>query len=366
MSQKIISKEDIQREGEKKWRIIEESYTPILKWNDVDFTDLEEKRENTKKSSVTNPGHFPPPPPPPPPPPFTGSTTSRMENSSSSNSLFKDQLPKRNQTTRNSDILPQKLETRLTKLHWRPIPKGQLNTLWTQLPESVVNEDELKVLFQVKEKKLSASDIQNKPKEVTVLDKKRSNQINIGTKNLPSLGSLKTIILKMDDSNMSRDGVEKLQSLVGTLEEIMMIKEAQKNNPGIPLGHAEQFLLMLHSISGLECRLKLWAFKLDFEVMEEDITYPLKCLKDGIERIKTSQTFSLIMSYILAVGNMLNRTDCEGFQLEYLPKLKDVKDTDTKKTLLHHIVRNMLDSDSELTDLVQEFVEFRIVSGTNF
>ena len=40
LSKDIISQEDIQREGEKEWRIIEESYKPILKWNDVDFTDL--------------------------------------------------------------------------------------------------------------------------------------------------------------------------------------------------------------------------------------------------------------------------------------------------------------------------------------
>ena len=48
LSKDVISQEDIQREGEKEWRTIEESYTPILKWNDMDFTDLEEKRENTK------------------------------------------------------------------------------------------------------------------------------------------------------------------------------------------------------------------------------------------------------------------------------------------------------------------------------
>ena len=48
LSKDIISQEDIQREGEKEWRIIEESYKPILKWNDVDFTDLKEKREYKK------------------------------------------------------------------------------------------------------------------------------------------------------------------------------------------------------------------------------------------------------------------------------------------------------------------------------
>ena len=91
--------------------------------------------------------------------------------------------------------------------------------------------------------------------------------------------------------------------------------------------------------------------------MEEDITYPPKCLIDGIDRIKANKSFSL------AVGNILNRTDCEGFQLEYLSKLKDVEDNDTKKTLLHHIVRNIFNSDSELKELIQEIAEFRIVSS---
>ena len=66
--------------------------------------------------------------------------------------------------------LPRKFENRLTKLCWKPIPKGQLNTMWAQLPKSVIIEGELKV--EVKEKKLSVHDLQNKPKEVTVLDKR--------------------------------------------------------------------------------------------------------------------------------------------------------------------------------------------------
>ena len=36
--------------------------------------------------------------------------------------------------------------------------------------------------------------------------------------------------------------------------------------PSVPLETAEQFLLTLGSISNLEARLKLWAFKLDFKV----------------------------------------------------------------------------------------------------
>ena len=51
-------------------------------------------------------------------------------------------------------------------------------------------------------------------------------------------------------------------------EEKAQILEAQMENPDIPLGTAEQFLLTLSSISELNARLQLWAFKLDYDSME--------------------------------------------------------------------------------------------------
>lgn len=39
-------------------------------------------------------------------------------------------------------------------------------------------------------------------------------------------------------------------------------------NPELPLGSAEQFLLTLASISELSARLRLWAFRLDFDNSE--------------------------------------------------------------------------------------------------
>merc|ERR1719400_1654966 len=105
----------------------------------------------------------------------------------------------------------------------------------------------------------------SKPRELLVLDTNRSNQINIGIKNLPS--------------------ISKLQSLMPSEEEVESIKEAQKeNDDDIPLGTAEQFLLLMDCITGLECRLKLWAFKVDFKAMEKDICEPLKAVKNGMLR----------------------------------------------------------------------------------
>ena len=67
--------------------------------------------------------------------------------------------------------------------------------------------------------------------------------------------------------------------MLPTEEEKNKILESQMANPGIPLGNAEQFLLSLSSISELEARLKLWAFKLDYEGNESEVAEPLNDLK---------------------------------------------------------------------------------------
>lgn len=57
--------------------------------------------------------------------------------------------------------------------------------------------------------------------------------------------------------------------MIPTEEEKQKIQEAQLVNPEAPLGSAEQFLLMLSSISELSARLHLWAFKMDYETTEK-------------------------------------------------------------------------------------------------
>lgn len=45
-------------------------------------------------------------------------------------------------------------------------------------------------------------------KEITILDPKRSNAINIGLTVLPPPRTIKTAILKMDSAIMNREGIE--------------------------------------------------------------------------------------------------------------------------------------------------------------
>lgn len=240
--------------------------------------------------------------------------------------------------------------------------------MWQNLPQVSWEKSKFETLFTIEEKiRKHSIEMITKPKELLVLDNNRSNQINISIKNLPAISKLKVLIEEMDDKIITREGVEKLQSLLPTDEEISAIKDAQRDNTeDIPLGTAEQFLLLLSSISGLECRLKLWAFKVDFKAMEKDICEPLKALKDGMSRVKESKTFAKILSLTLEVGNVLNRSQAKGFRLDYLSKLSWVKDTVTKKTLLYHIMKELINNDPLVPDLSADFTDLVSVSRTDY
>lgn len=79
-------------------------------------------------------------------------------------------------------------------------------------------------------------------------------------------------MFNIDECRNLFDHKRMLQKIVTTLlpteEELRKIAEAVLANPELPLGSAEMFLETLGSIPHLEPRLKLWAFKLDFEVAE--------------------------------------------------------------------------------------------------
>uniref|UniRef100_A0A1B6EEG5 FH2 domain-containing protein n=2 Tax=Clastoptera arizonana TaxID=38151 RepID=A0A1B6EEG5_9HEMI len=206
----------------------------------------------------------------------------------------------------------------------------------------------------------------NKNKEIIVLDHKRSNAINIGMTKLPPPRAIKTAILKMDATVMNREGIEKLLTMLPTEEERSKIQEAQAANPDLPLGSAEQFLLTLASISELQARLKLWAFKLNFEISEKEIAEPLMDLKQGIEVLKSNKTFRGILGTLLSIGTFLNGNEVKGFQIEYLAKVPEVKDTVHKHSLLHHLCHMVMENFPDSTDLYSEIGAVTRASKVDF
>ncbi|XP_023211193.1 FH1/FH2 domain-containing protein 3-like [Centruroides sculpturatus] len=171
----------------------------------------------------------------------------------------------------------------------------------------------------------------------------------------------------MDSIIMNREGIEKiLTTMMPTEEEKTKITEAQMANPDVPLGSAEQCLLILSSINELEARLKLWAFRLDYDTMEKEVVEPLMDLKQGVEEIEKSQTFRSILATLLSIGNFLNGVEARGFNIEYLAKVPEVKDTVQKHSLLHHLCQFVMEKFPNSTDLYSELGSVARASKVDF
>lgn len=228
--------------------------------------------------------------------------------------------------------------------------------MWASLDKVAVDTARLEHLFESKGKELPVAKKgpETKKTEILVLDSKRSNAINIGMTVLPAIHVIKSAILSFDEFAISKEGIEKILTMTPTEEEKQKIQEAQLANPDLPLGTAEQFLLTLASINGLTPRLQLWAFKLNYEALEKEIAEPLFDLKLGMEQLSSNQTFRRILATLLAIGNFLNSSNAKGFELSYLEKVVEVKDTVHRQSLLHHTCNLVVENYPESSDVYSE------------
>uniref|UniRef100_A0A8B9CXS6 Formin homology 2 domain containing 3 n=1 Tax=Anser brachyrhynchus TaxID=132585 RepID=A0A8B9CXS6_9AVES len=348
-----------------------------LKIKDMDFTDLGEEDDVDVLDMDMGPGDslVPPPPPPPsflglpppPPPPLFGCPPPPPP---SANLLAPPPLfstPQglgSPQVSRGQPAFIKKKKT--IRLFWnevRPFEWQCKNNkrcrefLWSKLEPIKVDTSKLEHLFESKSKELpvtkkTAAD--GKRQEIIVLDSKRSNAINIGLTVLPPPRTIKTAILNFDEYALNKEGIEKILTMIPTEEEKQKIQEAQLANPDVPLGSAEQFLLTLSSISELSARLQLWAFKMDYEIVEKEVAEPLLDLKEGMDQLEHNNTLGFILSTLLAIGNFLNGTNAKAFELSYLEKVPEVKDTVHKQSLLHHVCTMVVEKFPDSTDLYSE------------
>uniref|UniRef100_A0A3Q2HTJ1 Formin homology 2 domain containing 1 n=1 Tax=Equus caballus TaxID=9796 RepID=A0A3Q2HTJ1_HORSE len=342
---------------------------PKLCIGDLDFSDLGEDEDQdmlNTESVEAGKGVLPPPPPvpllsggpppPPPPPPL----------------LIKSPFPPPPPlaappppSVPDGLALPTKRKT--VKLFWRELKLagghggsqshfGPCPTLWASLEPVSVDTARLEHLFESRAKDVLPSKKAGEGRRTmtTVLDPKRSNAINIGLTTLPPVHVIKAALLNFDEFAVSKEGIEKLLTMMPTDEERQKIEEAHLANPDIPLGPAENFLMILASIGALAARLQLWAFKLDYDSMEREIAEPLFDLKVGMEQLVQNATFRCILATLLAVGNFLNGSQSSGFELSYLEKVSEVKDTVRRQSLLHHLCSLVLQTRPDSSDLYSE------------
>ena len=222
----------------------------------------------------------------------------------------------------------------------------------------------------------------SKQKCITVLDQRRSNNILIEIKKMPAARHIRAAILNMDTTFFTKEMVEVstltgffnslslflslshhcdfcpsqklLLTLMPTDEEKTSIQEQRTARPDLPLGPAEDFLFTLASIPELNARLNLWRFNYHFQSLEEELGDSLMDLKMAIEEIQESKTFKRIVGCLLCIGNTLSGKQEKAFDLEYLTRVVDIKDTLHKTPLLVHIVELVVERFPDSSDLHSE------------
>ncbi|EFA10727.2 cappuccino [Tribolium castaneum] len=309
------------------------------------------------------PGTGPPPPPPPmggvpPPPPPMGGPVPLPPPPAGGWSSQKAVVPPVPVSLglRKATLNP---KVPMKPLYWTRIlaPAGtdsvnspSSDALWTQIDELPLDSlNEFVDLFsrQVVTRKPTVKKQEQKAKAeaVKLLDSKRSQNVGILAQSLHvDFQEIENAIYNFDTSIVSLEALQQIYEVRATAEELELIKNHLSTKPNIPLDKPEQFLHELSEISNFADRIACLMFQVEFDDSINTIGHTLTNIKTTCDYLVNSNELKEVFAIILTLGNYMNggnmtRGQADGFGLEILPKLKDVKSKDSKVTLLHYIVK---------------------------
>jgi hypothetical protein len=120
----------------------------------------------------------------------------------------------------------------------------------------------------------------------------------------------------------------------------------------------EQILINIKNIEYSKEKFKLWCDSLAFEDVIEGLEEHVKNYIGAFEVIKNSKSLRKVLSYALAIGNILNggtnKGQADGFTLDAISKLQAIKDN-YGKTLLQTIAIKIKNEDEEFGNIRREF-----------
>ncbi|XP_069772724.1 formin-like isoform X2 [Narcine bancroftii] len=296
------------------------------------------------------PGSGPPPPPPlpgsgPPPPPFLfGNPTSMNFSSTKYESARKPLIEPR---------LPMK------PLYWTRIQlndsrDAEASTIWESLEEPCIKDAEkFEELFSkaaLKEKKKPLSDTYQKTnkakKIVKLLDGKRSQAVGILISSLHlEMKDIQQAILNLDNSVVDLETLQALYDNRAQAEELVKISkyyEKSKEEDIKLLDKPETFLYELSQIPNFVERTNCIIFQSTFLEGISIVRRKAACVLHLSKSLKDQESIKTVLGLILAFGNHMNggnrtRGQADGFGLEILPKLKDVKSRDNQISLVDFV-----------------------------
>ncbi|XP_072247659.1 uncharacterized protein fmn2a [Leuresthes tenuis] len=289
------------------------------------------------------PGMGPPPPTPPPgfgPPPPPGPMLSMMvQEAGPAKAMMEPPKP-------------------MKPLYWTRIQlNAKKNThplVWENIEEPSVDFEEFVELFSksaVKEKKKPISDTISKSKAkqvVKLLSNKRSQAVGILMSSIHlDMKDIHNAVLNMDNTVVDMETLQALYENRAQDDEMDSIKKhiksAQDKEDAKPLDKPEQFLFQLSQISNFSERLFCILFQSTFHECITLILRKIEILQRVCKTLQSSKGVLQVLGLVLAFGNFMNggnrsRGQADGFTMDILPKLKDVKSSDNAQSLLSYIV----------------------------
>lgn len=226
--------------------------------------------------------------------------------------------------------------------------------LWHEIDETKLdNLDEFTELFSraivvPKKPKDSTPSKPLKVKRIKVLDCKRSQSVGIFARSLHvDFGAIERAIYHWDTTTISLEILQQLMEHRASPAELDMIKEATAAQCNIPLDGPEQFLLKLSAISCSGERISCILFQAEFDEACAAIGRKVDIVQRLCKFLIENDHLKRLFSIILTLGNYMNggnrlRGQADGFELDILNKLRDVKSKDPKVTLLHFIVKTYI------------------------
>nr|XP_023863474.1 formin-2-like [Salvelinus alpinus] len=238
------------------------------------------------------------------------------------------------------------------QLHSKKDASGSL--VWEKIEEPSVDFDEFVELFSksaMKEKKKPISDTITKSKAkpvVKLLNTKRSQNVGILMSSIHlDMKDIQSAILNMDNTVVDLETLQSLYSNRAQQDEMEKIekhiKSSKGKNDAKPLDKPEQFLFQLSQIPNFSGRVFCILFQSTFVECISSILRKVETLQRVCTTLQSAQCVLQVLGLILAFGNFMNggnrsRGQADGFTLEILPKLKDVKSSDNCQSLLSYIV----------------------------
>ncbi|RXM31108.1 hypothetical protein EOD39_7274 [Acipenser ruthenus] len=228
------------------------------------------------------------------------------------------------------------------QLHGKKESSGAL--VWEKIEEPPVDFNEFLDLFSkvaVKEKKKPLSDTYTKTKAkqvVKLLNNKRSQAVGILMSSLHlDMKDIQHAVLKLDNTMVDLETLQALYENRAQQEEMdkieKHIKSSKEKESAKPLDKPEQFLFELSQIPNFSARVFCILFQSTFTESIATILRKLAILQKVCSTLEDSKRVMQVLSLVLAFGNFMNggnrtRGQADGFALDILPKLKDVKSSD--------------------------------------